>query len=903
MKNFSIKYQILLIAMVPVFLIDVFLTLIHINSSVQQAERLLQSKGEIIAKQIAGAAEFNLFSGSHDQIQRLLDQSINTNDIIFSAVYNGQGQPIAKSIGEGYLPEQTNQYFYYRQPIQVENISVGDIFEPYIEQDESPVRNLGWVHLNISRQRLQQSKVDIYIEGGMFFLIMLILAVLLTLVISHRIIQPIFTLLNHLKNVETGNLGELITNIEGNEIGDVQKGFNSMSQSLLANRKHLNQKIKTATLELMNAITDLEYKNRELGIARDIAQNADRVKSQFLANMSHEIRTPINGIIGFINLLSQTGLTMDQKRYADIISQSTRDLSVIVNEVLDFSKMESGKIEIFERPFDLFELLETTRNSLFASTLDKNVDLYLTIFSDTPRTLIGDKMRLKQILINLIGNAIKFTDQGIVTITVFMEDESADQIMIKFSIEDSGIGISDDDQKNLFKAFSQIESDTNRRFSGTGLGLVISKNLAHLMGGDIQLKSQIGSGSLFTLTLPFKPFESIANKPETHHAQTAMIYASCQHCLNELQSLYNRAGFNTETEIIEDQTTTDFLHDQLQMNLAYIDLVVFDLRHCKISPVSFIDKKVVDQCRVIIMHYDLCKIDSTLYPDFEFISVINTSNNLQQLLLGQPEETKQAVVDSDPQTIHCPNKILLVDDNPINLTLASELTRMWGHIAFEANNAVQAMQLFKREEFDLILLDIQMPEIDGIELMQMMRQQKPDLLTPIVAITANIMKMEKTRLMKLGFNAYISKPIDEIKFRALLDQQTFIFEDDNENNNKEELELNKDEAIDYNLTLRLSANNKSLAADIFRMMRVEIPGYQAQLKPVIEAEDKDKAEAILHKLQGVTCYAGLPRLKHLLSQYESAKKASPQDIFKICQQIIDELTRIDHILKQDFVAT
>lgn len=898
MKNLSIKFQILLITMAPVFLIDVFLTSIHINSSIQQAERLLQSKGEIIAKQIAGASEFNLFSGSHNQIQHLLDQSINTSNIIFSAVYNSQGKPVAKAIGEGYLPDRTSQYFYYRQPIQTENINVGDIFEPDIKQDGPPVRNLGFVHLYISKQRLQQNKLDIYIEGGIFFLAMLFLAVLLTLVISRRITRPIFTLLDHLKNVETGNLGEVIKNIEGNEIGDVQKGFNSMSQSLLANRKQLDQKIKTATLELMNAITDLEYKNRELGIARDVAQNADRVKSQFLANMSHEIRTPINGIIGFINLLSQTGLTLDQKRYVDIINQSTCDLSVIINEVLDFSKIESEKIEIFGRPFDLFELLETTRDSLFASTLDKDIDLYLIIYSDTPRTLIGDKLRLKQILINLIGNAIKFTDQGTVTITIFIEDENDDQVVIKFSIEDSGIGISDDDQKNLFKAFSQIESDANRRFSGTGLGLVISKNLAHLMGGDIELESQPGSGSIFTLTLPFKPFESITGETESSHAQTAMIYASCLNCLNELQSLYNRAGFNTETQLIEESATSRFLHDQLQMNLGYIDLVVFDLRHSKLSPTSFIDKKVAEQCRVIIMHYDLFKIDHTQYPDFEFISVINTSNNLQQFLLGQQQVTKSVTSGPDPQTIHCPNKILLVDDNPINLILASELTRMWGHQAFEASNAVQAMKLFNSEDFDLILLDIQMPEIDGIELMKMMRQKKPELLTPIVAITANIMNMEEQRLMKLGFNAYISKPIDEKKFRALLDQQTFIFEDDN----NEDIELNKDDAVDYNQTLRLSANNKNLAAEIFRMMRVEIPGYQTQLKLVIESKNMEKAEAILHKLQGVTCYAGLPRLKHLLSQYESVKKSSPEDIFMNCQNIIDELTRIDHILEQDYVA-
>ena len=256
-----IKYQILLIAMIPVLLIDVLFTYVNIISNINQAEKLLQSKGEIIAQQIAGASEFNLLSGSYDQIQHLLDQSIDTNDIIFIAVYNTEGNVIALVESTNYDSELSIEYSYYRQSVQTHNIESEDIFQPDIKNIDTPMRNVGWVHMYISKQQLQKNKTQIYLNGAIFFFAMLVIASLLTLTISRRITRPIYALLHHLKQVETGQLGEIIINVEANEIGDVQKGFNSMSQALLANRMQLDQKIKTATLDLMNAITNLEYNN------------------------------------------------------------------------------------------------------------------------------------------------------------------------------------------------------------------------------------------------------------------------------------------------------------------------------------------------------------------------------------------------------------------------------------------------------------------------------------------------------------------------------------------------------------------------------------------------------------------------------------------------------------------
>ena len=411
MRRLGIKYQILLITLIPVFLIDLFFTYTHIDNSIDQANELLQSKGEIIARQIAGASEFSLFTGNDSQIQYLLDQSVGSNDIVQASIYDRQGQLVAESIASGYAPADTADYFYHRESITSQSIEHSDVFTPDLT-DARQTRTLGWVHLYISRYRLQQTTRQIIADSIIFFVSILVMAIALTMAISHRITQPIINLMEHLKNVETGQLGKIIDPTEDNEIGAVQKGFNRMTQSLLTNRRHLNQRIQQATQQLNEAITDLESKNRQLGFARDEAQNANRSKSEFLANMSHEIRTPINGIKGFISLLSQSKLEPAQQRYVDIILKSTADLTNIVNEILDFSKMESGKLNIVDEEFDLYEVIEQTRDLLFINVLTKNIDLNLIIYSDTPRWLIGDKLRLKQILLNLIGNAIKFTDQG-----------------------------------------------------------------------------------------------------------------------------------------------------------------------------------------------------------------------------------------------------------------------------------------------------------------------------------------------------------------------------------------------------------------------------------------------------------------------------------------------------------
>ncbi len=766
MKSLGIKYQILIITLIPVLLIDSFFTWSHIAHSIDQEYDLLHSEGEIIARQIASASEFNLYTGYLEQIQNQLDQSVGSNDVVMASVYDRDGELVAISSSSEFSPDESSNYLYFRQAILSQSFEHSDVFSPSLN-DSRQTRLLGSVNLYVSDMHLQTRAIQIITESILFFLAVLIMAIVLTSIISRRITRPVFGMVSHLRDVETGQLGKTIDITETNEIGALQSGFNRMNHALLANRRHLNRRIQQATQQLNEAITALEAKNRELGFARDVAQDANRTKSEFLANMSHEIRTPINGIKGFISLLSKASLEPSQRRYVDIIMKSTNDLTGIVDEILDFSKMESGKLHIVDEAFDLHEVIEQTRDLLFINVLTKGIDLNLIIFSDTPRWVIGDKLRLKQILLNLVGNAIKFTDHGRVVIRVSLEDEADAVASVAISVEDSGIGISEEDQQNLFQAFNQVESSDTRRFTGTGLGLVISKNLATLMGGGIDMQSVPGEGSEFCLRLPFKLGE-LTPVEDNAQAVKALIFAAEQIDLMEVRTLLDRAGVITEGELVDNAAGVEPLIQSLQRTAALIDLVVIDLRHLQIDLDALLQCEPLRGLRVIAMHYDpgvKLPFDSA---QAEFVSIINTSRKIAQIINREPPEP--TCTGTPGQVANANRKrILLVDDNQVNLKLASELMRLWGHEVREAEHGEQAFEIYQREKFDLVILDIQMPDIDGVSLLQMMRDFAPDDKTPMVALTANVLNREADRLLELGFDYFLGKPIDDEKFRALLD--------------------------------------------------------------------------------------------------------------------------------------
>jgi two-component system sensor histidine kinase BarA len=548
-------------------------------------------------------------------------------------------------------------------------------------------------------------------------------------------------------------------------------------------------------------------------------------------------------------------------------------------------------LHIVEEEFDLYEVIEQTRDILFINVLTKNIDLNLIIYSDTPRRVVGDKLRLKQILLNLIGNAIKFTDQGRVLIKVTLADTNFDQAAVEITVEDTGIGISEQDQQTLFQAFSQVESSATRRFTGTGLGLVISKNLATLMGGDIKMYSSPGEGSKFTLQLNFEYADkSDAEASNGVDTAKALIFGADNYCLMEARTLFDRAGVSTESSLINNSEGIEPVKQCIQSNLAYIDLLVFDLRHLDIDLGKVLDREMTSAVRTILLHYDQVIELPSILQQTEFFSVINTSQRISQLLAKEAPLTLVNDGLGTPLETHS-KKVLLVDDNLVNLKLASELIRLWGHEVTPADHGSKALELFDRQTFDLIILDIQMPDIDGVSLLHMMRENKPDDQTPVVALTANVLNDEAGRLIELGFDYFLSKPIDEDKFRGLLGGNTQRQQANSAGVTDSTREL--DCSVDYARSLALSADNESLLKQIFEILQRDIPDQQMQLASALAQQDHDRLSAIAHKLHGVTCYASLPRLRHkVLGFQQRLARDSNTPLDQSVQELSDELEAI-----------
>ena len=883
----ALRHQILLITLLPVLVIDIFFTFRHYTSEAAQANAQLASKAEIISRHLASASEIYLFSGNVEQINRLLEQSISDPEVTLIKIHDRDGMLVAEARSEIFDGSEVAEYYYKRTPVSIQDPSFDDIFYTDFSDTGNP-SELGWVHLYLSQKTLQQAISRALLESLLLFALILVLAAILSELVSRRISLPVSKLLAQVKKVESGDLYGRIDEIESNELGEVQRGFNQMTESLQNNQEQMNQRIAHATEQLNDAIADLEEKNIELSVARDEAQHANRIKSVFLANMSHEIRTPINGIHGFVGLLAEGKLDDTQKRYVEIIDKSVVDLTNIINEILDFSKIESGKLRVVSEVFDLYDVIEQTRDILYLSTLSKHIECYLIIYSDVPRRVVGDKLRLKQILLNLIGNAIKFTDEGYIAIKVSVADESTEETDVKISIEDSGIGISESDQQHLFEAFTQVENEENRRFQGTGLGLVISQNLASLLGGQIFMHSEPGRGSTFDVLLPLKKAAGDAADEISDDELTAMAIASTEYGLKETASLLARNGAVPETLLVSPANAGLQIRETLQQCHQMLDIISIDTRQLEVDPLQFIPTNIAKRTKIFMMVREgQIELPQSAQGSYR-VPVTISSQQLFRLINEQSDNLTASMI-TGGATERQAKQVLLVDDNQVNLTLGEELLKNWGHQVTSESRAARALELFEAREFDFVILDIQMPEIDGVTLMHKMRLARPQAKCLFIAMTATVVDELENQFIASGFDYYLSKPIDKKRFRSIVEGRQLI----SSQASNQKIVPDTNLSFDYDGSLSLSTDKPELLKQILHILLRDIPGFRQQLQEYLEIADRDRLKTTIHKIHGVTCYCSLPRLKNMVAGVEDKlHDMTEEEVINLANTISGELLSV-----------
>jgi len=551
--------------------------------------------------------------------------------------------------------------------------------------------------------------------------------------------------------------------------GDEKSKWQNISDSVYQVLMYINN---TCAVLLCGTFAWLHiYNEKKFSLAiieqRDKAEKANLAKSVFLATMSHEIRTPLNGVIGMTSLLAETDLNAEQLNYTQIIHSSSRNLLAVINDILDFSKIESGKMELDCQAFDLRECLEEVLDMFSDKATQQDLDLMCQLPNNTPRQIIGDSARLKQVLINLVSNALKFTTRGEIVLAVNqIRSLSNGQLELAFEVRDTGIGIPEDKIQHLFQAFSQVDSSTTRKYGGTGLGLAICKRLVNLMGGEIEVKSIVNVGTTFRFTLLTRQGAPVAN-PYEHLDTTALkgkrilvVDDNATH-----RSILQEQICRWQTEYIPAQSG----HQALELLSAQkYDLVITDMEMPEMDGVQLarIIRKRYPDLPVMLMNSlsnELPNRDNELFHHILikpikqlqlYSQIINCLQQVQQEEKQEPE-ARQLVNTFAQQH---PLKILIAEDYPINQTFARMVLSKLGYATELAENGLQVLEAVRRKNYDVILMDVQMPEMDGLEATRLIRAQTCQQ-PYIVATTASAMKEDEQACLAAGMDDYISKPI------------------------------------------------------------------------------------------------------------------------------------------------
>jgi len=625
-------------------------------------------------------------------------------------------------------------------------------------------------------------------------------------------------------------------------------------------------------------VTQRVHFENELVKAKETAETATAAKSQFLATMSHEIRTPLNGIVGMLELLRMTTLNDKQREYVSTLQLSSENMLSIINDVLDFSKIESDKMELEYEPFELKKVIEETFDLLYYRALGKRLELFYNIESTIPAYVMGDSMRLKQVLVNLVGNAIKFTEKGHILITAQLIPSVSEKLNIKFSVKDTGAGISEEQRQRLFQSFQQADTSTYRKFGGTGLGLTISAKLVALMGGTIELMSEPGAGSEFYFTVitqpaPIAAARNVRSNLRILRGKKILIFSTSTDFDLHLSDLFNDWHILhqsvTQLEQAKKELTPEANYDALILDAQMQDYLLFaeelkeQIRSSNIPVFAFnarfsggdiiYGNKLFEA--VLPAGVDAIKISSVLTKSF-----IDSATSFAR--------GDDAVPVFDSQVaLKYPLQILIAEDNPINQTLAVTVLEKLGYKPDVVENGKLVLEKVTTRKYDLIFMDVQMPEMDGMEATAALRKLNNSSI--IIAMTAFALEDDKKQCLDAGMNDYTTKPIRIEVVQSLLEKWGEVILKSKASRNDEPL-------IDKQTIERLKAmavgDDTSFVKNIFELFLKQMDNLHADMSNFFSEDNSDGLYKASHKLKGSALNIGAKRLSEVCRIIEEKGK-------------------------------
>ncbi len=916
LKDLGIKSRVVLLTLLPGTALALVLGAYFSWMQLTEMRHQLDERGQLIAAQLAPLAAPAMAQGYGRRLQRILNQVLDQPDVRAVMVLDIERNLLAHAGPNMVTPSPPADPEALTQVNSLDNTRIllpilGKHLNLAGDTSNNDQRQIGWLELELSHQGTLLRGYRSMFTSLLLIGAGLIITALLALRMSNAISKPLHKVKAAVAQLRDGHLETRLPALGSHEMDELAAGINRMAESLLSAREELQQSIDQATEDVRQNLETIEIQNIELDLARKEALEASRIKSEFLANMSHEIRTPLNGILGFTHLLQKSDLTPRQQDYLATIEQSADSLLGIINEILDFSKIEAGKLILENVPFNLRDIIEETLTILGPAAHAKQLELISLVYRDTPLSLVGDPQRLKQILTNLVSNAIKFTNEGTIVLRAMVEDERADRAQLRISVQDTGIGLTDQDLRALFQAFTQADNSLSRQPGGTGLGLVISKRLVEQMGGEIGVDSIPDEGSEFwiSLSLP-RAHDDIEDLPrpgllgrrvalfEQHPLAREALRHQLESCglqvlpfdsLDLLQEAVaaQRTGEQPIEAAVLGVSSREIAPEQLRQRLW-----TFEGFGCK--------------CIVLCPTSEQAQFHQALPESHTHAQLQGKpacTRKLQRILLDllHPQQGRvEPVVISTSR----PPRVLCVDDNPANLLLLETLLIHMGGEVKAVSSGQEALEAVRCNTFDMVFMDMQMPGMDGRQTTEAIRQWEADsgqIPLPIVALTAHALSSEKRSLLQSGLDDYLTKPISErqlaqvvLKWTGLpLPRSTGVAPVEPappENNLK---------VLDAEEGLRLAAGKPDLAAEMISMLLASLDADRLSIREARLAADRQALIDRVHRLHGATRYCGVPQLRAACERSETLLKQNHPN----AAHALDELdTAIERLQREALVS-
>ncbi len=873
----TVQRRILVLTLLPGTLISALMCSLYLWAHLTGLDQQLTKKARDMTRRLATLVVYSIESGEMQSTRDLAIQTLDDTDVRAVSLLDRNGRellhagPNLLSIG---MPQPL--------PEALSLFTTGDtlrVITPVVQLRGDSTETIGWLQLEYTYSETLIKKH----RATLLAIILLALAIgvvlSLCMKLSRSLIIPMQSITDAMDEIDVQDRDSRLKASPGSIYVTLELAVNRLLERLTHSREALERSADISTNELHETLETIEIQNVELDLARKEALEASKSKSEFLANMSHEIRTPLNGISGYAALLLETELKSQQREYLSTIEKSAQSLMTMLNDILDFSRIEAGKLELDNQQLSIREVIDDVLAIMAPAAHHKSLELASFIYEDTPEDIIGDKLRLSQILTNLVSNAIKFTSYGSVAIRVMLEQVDDSNVhTLKFTVTDTGSGLTSEQHSRIFNAFSQADSSRTRQAGGTGLGLAISKSLVEQMQGEIGLDSDLGRGSTFWFTIRAHPIkeENVLFKPEP--------ITGCHHVLLYEPQELSRLSIGHQAQSLGLKVTSFQSLDELQTyveNHHNYDLLLLSQGDDRLQRTVRIAESYLTQSPVLILAMaGNSNHPETLPTGIHCLLKPVARNKLLLAIQGMTSNTLSGTDVMQPAKAVFEKKldILIVDDNQVNLKLLETILLKMNQSVTTAHNGFEAIEYCHQKIFDLILMDVQMPDIDGLETTRRIRNiNNIYKRIPVIAVTAHALPEERKQILQSGMDDYMTKPVNTRQLVTTISHWTGNSvqapDEPTEENLSGQVKPNLS-PIDVEKSVKLAAGNQELAREMLAML---LGGLPEDLQTIEESFRNNLHEPLLdrvHRLHGACRYCAVPRLLEACLELETNLKHS-----------------------------